>query len=737
MPFVVPVALYATLARSPQADQTALLAGVTELIAPGAIPGPLAVFGENAFVVVAGREGKYRLPLIAASRFERGKVVAIGHDGFLGREALVNFDNTQFLLNSVRWVNASPGAAVAVVEKPQVADVLEKAGMKVVRLTTTQLQGQLESPDFDAVVMDATALDGKAGERMGQALTIFVRSGGGIVMDSLGWGWLQTHPNQTLSGTHGGNKLFARLGIAWADGFFDKTSAKGWKTDTGSLEYLHARTALAALQRHAEGTTPLAAEDLAQVGQTLTSAVGALPSDEPRFLPQIATLTKRFAANVPFPIGLDQPVARLSAVLEQNAMRRAPADRQPAHISSGNFPGGVPFDAPRLESVSVAVDTGVSGWHGTGLYAAPGVPITVSLPPELAGKGLSVRIGCHDDTLWHLAKWERFPEVTISRRFVQPTLKLASAFGGSVYIEVPEGVAKGSVAVQVSGAVAAPRFVRGTTSLADWRSRLRTAPGPWAELEGKSIILSVPSSVVRGLDDPEALMTYWDEVADLAAELYQIPKNRPRPERYVVDKQISAGYMHSGYPIMTYTDEIARRFVELSVLRGKSGEPNWGFYHELGHNHQRAWWTWEGCGEVTNNLFSLYACEKLNGDRQGHPGMSPKATHDRLQAYLAAGAPYEKWKDDPFLALTLFVQLRDAFGWEPFKKVFAEYEKATKDALPRTDEQKRDQFMVRFSRAVNKNLGPFFTAWGVPTSEAARNQVARLPRWMPKDWPKK
>ncbi|WP_394794722.1 M60 family metallopeptidase [Armatimonas sp.] len=737
MPFVVPVALYAALARSPQTDLAALLTNVTELIAPGAIPGPLSVFGDNAFVVMAGREGKRRLPMIAASRLERGRVVALGHDGFLSADALRNLDNTQFLLNTARWVLAMPTSAVAVVDKPQVAEVLEKAGIKVVRLTTAQFQSQIESPDFDAVVMNATALDGKAGVRMGQALTVFVRGGGGVVMDSLGWGWLQTHPGQALSGEHGGNKLFARLGIAWADGFFETTGTKGWKAESGSLELLHGRTALMALQRHAEGTAVLSADDLAQVSQTLTSAIGPLPGDEPRFLPQVAALTRRFAGNVAFPIGLDQPVARLSMVLEQNALRRAPADRQPAHISSGSFPGVVAFDAPRLESQTITLEGGIPGWQGTGLYAAPGAPLTMTVPKELLGKGLSVQIGSHTDTLWHLEKWERFPEITLRRSLTQPTQKLTSAFGGTVFLEVPEGFPKGRLSVTISGAVASPRFVRGVTPVPDWCSSIRNTPGAWAELEGKSIILSVPSSVVRTLDDPEALMTYWDEVADLAADLYQIPKNRPRPERYVVDKQISAGYMHSGYPIMTYTDEISRRFVDLSVLRGRSGEPNWGFYHELGHNHQREWWTWEGCGEVTNNLLSLYCCEKLNGDKIGHPAMEPKVVRERLQAYVSAGSPYEKWKDDPFLALTLFAQLRDAFGWEAYQRVFAEYEKAPKEALPRTDEQKRDQFMLRFSRTVNKNLGPFFTAWGVPTSEATRSQIARLPRWMPKDWPKK
>jgi hypothetical protein len=44
--------------------------------------------------------------------------------------------------------------------------------------------------------------------------------------------------------------------------------------------------------------------------------------------------------------------------------------------------------------------------------------------------------------------------------------------------------------------------------------------------------------------------------------------------------------------------------------------------------------------------------------------------------------------------------------------------------------------MVRFSKAVGKDLGPFFQAWGVPTTEKARQEIASLPDWMPPDWPK-
>jgi hypothetical protein len=101
-----------------------------------------------------------------------------------------------------------------------------------------------------------------------------------------------------------------------------------------------------------------------------------------------------------------------------------------------------------------------------------------------------------------------------------------------------------------------------------------------------------------------------------------------------------------------------------------------------------------------------------------------------LKAYLA-NPDFEVWKRDPFLALWMYVQMREAFGWQAFKDVFAEYRRLKAEERPANDAAKRDQWMVRFSRRVGRNLGPFFEAWGVPTSEAARASIADLPVWMP------
>ncbi len=108
------------------------------------------------------------------------------------------------------------------------------------------------------------------------------------------------------------------------------------------------------------------------------------------------------------------------------------------------------------------------------------------------------------------------------------------------------------------------------------------APAPWAELAGKTLIWTVPSTLIRHLDDPESLLKLWDEVVTAQDEAVALRK-RERPERIVLDRQISAGYMHSGYPIMAPIDDSAKLALNEKRLRT---EGSWGHFHELGHNHQ-------------------------------------------------------------------------------------------------------------------------------------------------------
>jgi hypothetical protein len=717
--------LAGNVARADEADRQALLAGVRQVAAPG-WPGTLTVYGDRAFAVVCGGVGgKLRSPVVAASRLGKGRIVAFGHNGYFGRGSLDEGQTGQLMCNAVRWTAGRDSPRVGVRGADELAAFIGEQGFTVVPLDGAGWAGRLGQ--VDVLCCEPTQFAGAEA-----AVRAFVETGGGLISAETGWGWMQI-TGKSLATDHPGAAVLGPAGLMWTDNGLDRTCDVGFQADESISPLVHAGAALAAVEAYGRKERELSKDDLAQATWTLTHAARSLPPGDTLLLPRLKALEAANATSaVPQPdkpLGLDQPLARLALTLQlQQIQNLSPADTT-AHPAAQFFPGAVPAGAPRIAR-TVQVDTTVPAWHSTGLYAAPGELIEVSLPAAAAGKGLSVRIGCHTDGIWHLDRWQRAPEITRSFALSAATTEAASAFGGPVYIDVPGDCNLGTVELEIRNAVAAPYFVLGKTSPQDWRDRERDNPAPWAEMQCDGVIFSLPSDSLRKLDDPVPVMEFWQSVLDADAALKGTALVRERPERYVNDVQISAGYMHSGYPIMTFLDVVPWEMDRAYLLEHGS----WGHFHEMGHNHQSGDWTFDGTGEVTVNLFSLYCFDKVCGKViGGHPAVTPESRAKMIGDYFSKPRDFNRWKSDPFLALSMYVQLEQAFGWEAYRHVFAQYNTLPDGERPQTDLDKRDQWMVRFSREVGRNLGPFFEAWGVPTSEAARASIADLPYWMPEE----
>jgi len=715
-------------------DLEFLLEGGTAIGAPG-VPGPLCVFGEKAFPVVTGRSGKAgHEPVVAAAYAGRGRIVAFGHGGYFGAKTLTVADTGRLTLNAVRWA-AGPQDVLRVAVRHQrgLLAFLKRQGIQAVALNGAGWEKKLDG--LHVVCVDSHRL---SNDEIA-ALRQFVHQGGGLVTAGLGWGWSQLNPQKDLRTDHPGNRLLGPDGIIWADGYLKRTTDTGYAVDRSTLALCHAAHALDTLVAHTEGKSIRKKKTIAQAVRIATHAARALPPDDTLLLPRFKALDRAHRADAlpspDEPLGLDQPLARLALTLQMDEIRDLPPGKVKAHPAATAFPGALPKDATHHARM-LTIDTRVPAWHSTGCYAAPGAVVQVTVPPTAAGKGLVVRIGAHKDHIWQHDAWRRCPEVT--RRFPveQAMTPAANAFGGLVYIEVPDGCTLGTIRVKLGPVYDAPRYVLGTTSLTEWRKTVRHLPAPWAELETKKLIITVPSRVVRTLDDPETLMTFWDTVMDRCAELAARPIERTRPERYVADTQISVGYMHAGYPIMTHLDA-AKVMVDKKRMVTNTHGGVWGLFHEMGHNHQHRDWTFKGAGEVTVNLFTLYVLEKACGWdlNKSRDNLLPEARAQAIKEYIEGGANFEVWKKKPFLALLMYIQMQQAFGWDAFQDVFAEYRDLPDAERPKTDDEKRDQWMVRFSRRVGRNLGPFFEAWGVPTSKEACASIAELPDWMPEGFP--
>ena len=715
--------------RTPQvAHAEALLDGVSEIGAPGA-PGPLCVYGPGPFPLVVGATDAGHAPVVAASRWEAGRVVAFGHDGYLSRRALQAADTGLLMTNALHWAAgmAPESPRIGVVAAGELRAWLTEAGHNAV-------EAALTAESLSAIDVVALRLWDHSEAEL-EALSAFVRAGGGLVAASTGWGWAGSHADMDLASDYAGNRLLAKVGIGWARGLLKRTSSKGYAVDGLPPELTHAAKALAAVNAHETGKRVLTTPEIIQATASVVSAIRCTAPDDDLLWSDIRALAETYDRwpTEERPLSRTRAVGRIAATFVVESHRRAPAESVGAHPAAVDFPGPVPTDAPRL-SRSVIIDTAVPRWHSTGLYAAPGELVTVTMPDEAASAGgFHVRVGAHSDGIWRRPEWTRMPEIT--RRFPvsAPTTPIANAFGGLIYVEVPPGTAVGRIAVAIEGAVAAPLFVVGQTDADAWRDEIRHAPAPWAEIAGRNMIVTTAAHEVRALDHPAAVATAWDRVLDLSAELATWPSgSRSSPERFVVDRQISVGVMHDGYPLMAHLDQSAN-LVGAAHLRT---EGNWGFFHEVGHNHESGDWTFAGTGEVTVNLFTLYVYEFLCGIPVAeHPRGSPAFRAEQMARYDFDDPDFVQWKREPFLALVMYEQMQQAFGWDAYRRVFAAYRALPHTERPKSDDEKRDQWLVRFSREVGRDLGPFFEAWGIPTSQEARNSIAHLPTWLPEDFP--
>ncbi|MGO8750868.1 MAG: hypothetical protein ACLQNE_33395 [Thermoguttaceae bacterium] len=110
-----------------QDDCKQLLANVRHIPVIGA-PGTVVPTGPQAFALVVGESGRGSLaPVVAATRWGKGRIVAFGHDGYFGKP---EGDTAQLLVNAVRWA-AGPRAAksgphVAVCNKKDLLAALQE-----------------------------------------------------------------------------------------------------------------------------------------------------------------------------------------------------------------------------------------------------------------------------------------------------------------------------------------------------------------------------------------------------------------------------------------------------------------------------------------------------------------------------------------------------------------------------------------------------------------------------------
>jgi Peptidase M60, enhancin and enhancin-like/N-terminal domain of M60-like peptidases len=716
----------------------AVLANVAS-IQTGGNPASLVAWGD-AQPLVASPDGEV---FAAAATLGEGRVVAMGHGGFVETDAA---DSEVFAANAIVWLAKREGVDQSPI---RVAGVSSQVAAELTRrgIAFTSVKGGPKKIDFGALDVLVGSPQAFAKASREEELAAWIKGGGGMLLTETAWGVLQLNKDLTLD-TLAANQLLEPWGLRFtgeSHSGFGKD--KDYPVDPLLLPLANADAALSLLAQSSASDASKGAQqgNVEYAAKVVGQAFSNVPQDSAiiRNARALADARRSELDEVYATLGAKRltpkshALARALIDLDSRLAMESPPAQTKAHASSAAFPG--PVGTTREADAAVEIDPRLPGWHTTGLYAPPGEVVTITVPKELAGAQAFVQIGAWRDPHQHayrvrlknaLRRFEIKDEVTL----------VASAIGGPIYIDLPEAFSNqvqlaSAIAIRVQGAALAPHFKLGVTSVEEWRASIRNRETPWAEMETQHLVLTVPSAAIRDLDRPDLAMQHWDKVHHAMQSLEPRTANHwaDRPYRYVADVSVSWGYMYcpSDGPIIIPASATADMF-KAENFDADGENKLWGHYHEMGHAHQNPLWTDGSTGEVTVNIFTVFALHTVNGYPLDHEATrtTPKTAWETFEKHRAAGKKFED-AGGPFETLQFYALLWHEFGFEPFRETFERIRNLPEAYRPRGDDAERNQFVLTFSRAVGRNLVEYAVAWGIAVSLETRDALKELPTWMP------
>ena len=424
--------------------------------------------------------------------------------------------------------------------------------------------------------------------------------------------------------------------------------------------------------------------------------------------------------------------------------------------SHTSFPGPCSPPANPLDARTVSINGSFPATFGrltqdwtkparkpTGTYLAPGTIATVTVPPALVNSGYKIRVGAHSWDLAHRRPVNRLERATRLYSINATTTKVASPYGGGIYIEVPYLANAGVVSVTVTGAVRAPYFSAKSfhqTTATEWTSE-RTNPAPWADFQSDKFMCQVPRKWIYNMTGAQAvqLMVDWDKGMDAINDLMGFDRNRGKETMYCQTDVILRSSVHApGYPAVNVTSNVNSEVSPLGyagnyLVRG----PNTTLtaanieFHEQGHAY--GFPKFGGESESNVNLlqpamltrgFGRTFDEAHNGSfGSGNPFITINNTaiawmcvfsfspneipmQDGEKDYQHKG--HAKWMD---IARIYATPSNPNAGWEKLDAYWRSFMLDDANNVPYGNGT--DDYLLRLSRAVGKDIRPLFHFWGI------------------------
>lgn len=440
------------------------------------------------------------------------------------------------------------------------------------------------------------------------------------------------------------------------------------------------------------------------------------------------------------------------------------------------FPGKVKASAPRISNGQVAINGKHislknvryafdydSAKRPTGYYAAPGEIVTITIPNHLIDKGLEVQIGAHTGDLSTKQSQNRFNRVTKTFPLNKTSTRIASPFGGGIYIKIAQPSDLGWFDVAISGAVKSPyfRYIPGReTLIADWQKDILDRNVEWADIESEKYMMTLPWINLKGISDPSNLLTQWNKIMDAYNYVGGFPAEaKIKADYFIVDSMIPTPAFGIGYPQafgnsqVPYTLEQNNGGYPTYVLNPSFIKPyNFStavLFHEIGHSNSFP--RVDSDTESVVHLYASYIYNKLYGfsidEAFKYSFFQQMELNDAAIDWMVTHNFRNniKMSCDPLLAHlpdgecdeiryqhrghAKYSEIAKRFGWEfvhKMNKVFYDKNIALNLNADETKSITTDQLVEAASDANAINMAPLFHFWGYkPSTELAEKLKAK------------
>lgn len=199
---------------------------------------------------------------------------------------------------------------------------------------------------------------------------------------------------------------------------------------------------------------------------------------------------------------------------------------------------------------------------------------------------------------------------------------------------------------------------------------------------------------------------------------------------FQADTMLSNGWLHAGYPIGMY------HAIQTDMWVIAENRHSWGYYHELGHNHQTSDWDiLPHAQEESCNVYATYMTFRRAKEHNLLVEAGKQFSGIRT-AYLEAMARYGKDASYHITKRTTDQSYRHfwsllclCFGWQVFREYQKSYRDKTAPVVGGTVDEKCSRMAVGLSKITNKNLGDFCRLWGFVVSATDYAICQTYPTW--------